>query len=94
MMPIAFLIPGPLREFTEGRARVEIGTAPATVGEALADLWRAHPGVRDRVVTETGEVRAHVNLFVGAESIRETGGLGTPLTEGAEISILPAISGG
>jgi len=93
-MAVAFLIPGPLREFTEGRARVEVGTAPANVGEALADLWRAHPGVRDRVMTETGEVRTHVNLFVGAESIRRTGGLATPVPEGAEISIIPAISGG
>src|SRR5262249_25486117 len=64
------------------------------VGDALAALWALHPGVRDRVVTEQGEVRPHVNVFVGVESIRFTGGLETPLRDGAEISIVPAVSGG
>jgi molybdopterin converting factor small subunit len=93
-MAVVFFIPGPLRGFTGGQARVEIGAAPATVGEALEQLWKLHPGVRDRLVTETGEVRTHVNLFVGVESVRSTGGLATPIPEGAEISIIPAISGG
>ena len=53
-----------------------------------------YPGVRDRVVTEQGQVRPHVNLFVGAESIRFTGGLATPLADGAVMSIVPAVSGG
>jgi molybdopterin synthase sulfur carrier subunit len=64
------------------------------VGEALEALWALHPGVRDRVVNEQGEVRQHVNVFVGAESIRFTGGFSTPLTEDGEISIVPAVSGG
>ncbi len=46
------------------------------------------------VLTEQGELRPHVNVFVGAESIRVTGGLATPLGEKAEIWILPAVSGG
>jgi len=46
------------------------------------------------VVTEQGEVRPHVNVFVGSESCRWTGGLATPVADGAEIAILPAISGG
>lgn len=57
-------------------------------------LGARHPGVRDRVLTEQGEVRPHVNVFVGDESIRYTGGLATPLGEGAEVSIVPAVSGG
>jgi molybdopterin synthase sulfur carrier subunit len=64
------------------------------VGEALVALWTLHPGIRDRVVNEQGEVRVHVNLFVGTESIRHTGGLETAVPEGGEISIVPAISGG
>jgi molybdopterin converting factor small subunit len=87
-------IPGYLREFTGGRVRVVLETRPADVGEALAALWALHPGVRDRVVTEQGVVRPHVNVFVGSESIRFTGGLATPLGDGAEISIVPAVSGG
>jgi hypothetical protein len=50
--------------------------------------------VQPRVVTEAGEVRPHVNVFVGSESIRYSGGLATPVPDGAEIVILPAVSGG
>jgi len=93
-MAVAFLIPGYLRPFTQGQGRIEIESRPANVGEALAVLWSLHPGVRDRVVTEQGEIRQHVNVFVGHESIRFTGGLATPLGDGAEITIVPAVSGG
>jgi molybdopterin converting factor small subunit len=91
---VVFLIPGYVREFTGGRSRVPLEATPGTVGEALAALWAIHPGVRDRVVTEQGEVRPHVNVFVGTESIRFTGGLATPVGRDAEISIVPAVSGG
>jgi molybdopterin converting factor small subunit len=91
---IAFYIPGYLRPFTDGASRLDVEGSPGTVGDALAVLWRLHPGVRDRVVTEQGEVRQHVNVFVGAESIRFTGGLATPLPARCEISIIPAVSGG
>jgi PPOX class probable F420-dependent enzyme len=50
--------------------------------------------MRDRVVTEQGQVREHINIFVGKENIRYTGGLATPVPPGAEISIVPAVSGG
>jgi molybdopterin converting factor small subunit len=50
--------------------------------------------VRDRVLDEQGRVRPHVNVFVGAESIRETGGLETPLGAGSELHIIAAVSGG
>ena len=95
-MRVVFLIPTPLRPFADGRSRIEVEVAkdPLTLGDALEALWRAAPGVRDRVVTEQGEVRQHVNVFVGTESSRWTGGLGTPVADGAEIAIFPAISGG
>ncbi len=93
-MPVTVLIPAPLLPFAGGRRRVMLDPPAATVGAALEALWVACPGVRDRVLTEQGDVRAHVNVFVGAESIRFTGGLATPLHDGAEISILPAVSGG
>ena len=73
---------------------MRVGASPASVGEALAALWSMHPGVRDRVVTEQGDVRPHVNVFVGSESIRYTGGLATPVRDGDEVSIIPAVSGG
>lgn len=53
-----------------------------------------HPAIRDRVLTERWEIREHVNVFVGKSEARTTGGLTTPLADGTEISIIPAISGG
>jgi len=93
-MAVVFHIPGYLRAFTAGAARVELEASPTHVGEALVALWTFHPGVRDRVVTEPGEVRPHINIFVGDENIRFAQGLMTPVPPGAEISIVPAVSGG
>jgi molybdopterin synthase sulfur carrier subunit len=93
-MPFRFVIPGPLREFADDRSEVKVSGDAAFVSEALELLWSRHPGVRDRVVTELGEVRRHINIFVDGESIRYSGGLRTPVREGAEIVILPALSGG
>jgi PPOX class probable F420-dependent enzyme len=91
---ITFHIPGPLRSFSEGRSEVELKASAGTVSEALQALWAACPGMRDRVVTEQGQLREHINIFVGKENIRYTGGLATPVSAGSEISIVPAISGG
>jgi MoaD family protein len=93
-LSVAVAVAGSLREHTGGASEVRLEGAPRTVGEALAALFAAHPGLRDRVVGETGQVRRHVNVFVGTESIRHTGGLETPLPDGVEITILPAVSGG
>ena len=93
-MAITFLIPGPLRSFAAGRSAVVINESPATLAGALQILWRNYPGIRDRVATEQGHIREHINVFVGKEDIRYTGGLQTPIADGAEISIIPAISGG
>jgi molybdopterin converting factor small subunit len=93
-MAVGFRIPLPLREHAGHRARLALATRPRTVGEALEALWKIHPDLRDRIVTETGEVRTHVNLFVGSRNIRWSGGLATPVPADAEIWILPAVSGG
>jgi molybdopterin converting factor small subunit len=93
-MPVLFLIPGPLQPFAAGRRQIRLESSPSTVAEALAQLAALHPGVRDRVVTEQGQVRPHINVFVGEENIRDARGLSTLVPEGAEIAILPAVSGG
>jgi sulfur-carrier protein len=93
-MAITFHIPAALRQFTANHSTVEIERAPATVGEALSALWTLYPGVRDRITNEQGQVREHINLFVGNENIGYTGGLATHVAEGTEISIVPAVSGG
>ena len=93
-MPVRVRIPAPLRELTQGRLWIELHTPPGTVEDVLEALGREYPAVRDRVLTETGETRPHVQIFVGDESIRFTGGLATAVPDGAEISIIPAVSGG
>ena len=93
-MPVRVRLPAALREYAQGRDVVVLPGAPGTVDEALAALGVQFPVVRDRVLTETGEVRPHVQVFVGLESIRWTGGLATALPDEAEIHIVPAVSGG
>jgi adenylyltransferase/sulfurtransferase len=93
-MVVIFLIPGPLRLYTAGASTVQLDVSAATVEEALGALWERFPGVRDRVVTEQGEVREYVNIFVGNENIRDSGGLATPVRDGCEIMIVPSVAGG
>ena len=91
---ITFQIAGYLTEFTGGRAEIRLDGAPANVGEALNQLWKTHVGLRDRVLTEQGEVRPHVNVFVNSEVVRRDRVLQTGIEGDAEICIMPAVSGG
>ena len=91
---ITFQIAGYLTEFASGEAEIKIDSASATVGDALNQLWQRHAGLRDRVLNEQGEVRQHVNIFVNNTVLRRDEVLTAPLTENAEICIMPAVSGG
>jgi molybdopterin synthase sulfur carrier subunit len=91
---ITINITGFLTDFTAGRNKITLGTSPKTVGEALAALWQIHPGLRDRVLTEQGRVRLHVNVFLEDENIRRRELLETQLREDSEITILPSVTGG
>ena len=93
-MAFLFLIPGPLRELAGDRGEIRVDGTARSVNEALSLLWASCPAVRDRVLTERRQVRPHVNIFVDGESIRDARGLETPVRDGAEICILPAVSGG
>ncbi|OGB93479.1 MAG: hypothetical protein A3H39_01450 [candidate division NC10 bacterium RIFCSPLOWO2_02_FULL_66_22] len=93
---VVFLIPSPLRPLAGGRSRldVEVAKSPLRLGEALDAMWARYPALCDRVLPELGDHRPHVNVFVGPESCRWSGGLATPVPDGAEVAILPAVSGG
>ena len=93
-MKVTFHIPGALRDFTAGMSSVAVDVSAGTLGDALSALWVLHPGVRDRVFTEQQQLRQHINIFVGKENVRYTGGLATPVSDGCEVSIVPAVSGG
>jgi molybdopterin synthase sulfur carrier subunit len=87
-------LPGALRPYAAGRRLLDLALPGATVGELLRTLQGSYPGVHQRVVDELGSLRPHVNVFVNGESIRYLEGLATPLDEGDEVWLLPAISGG
>src|SRR5947208_2174358 len=94
LMSCVFMIPGPLRQYSGNRSEIRVNGAARSISDALSLLFEDAPAVRDRVVTELGQVRPHINIFVDGESIRDSGGLGSPVRDGAEIFILPALSGG
>lgn len=85
-------IPTPLRRLTNGERLVEVEAAD--LAQAIEELDRRYPGIRARILDERGEVLRFVNIFVNEQDIRFLGGLRTPLAEGAEVSIVPAMAGG
>lgn len=93
-MSITFHIPGYLAAFADGQRSVKLESPAATAGAALDGLWRLYPALRDRILDEQGQVRQHINVFVDNESIRFAQGLTTPVPDGSEILIVPAVSGG
>ena len=89
-----FQIAGYLTAFAGGRAEIKLEGAPVNVGEALNELWKQHAGLRDRVLTEQGDVRPHVNIFVNSQVVRRDQVLQIPISGDTEICIMPAVSGG
>jgi len=85
-------IPTPLRPLTKGQGEVE--TKADSVVEMIEVLNSTHPGIKDRLCDETGELRRFVNIYVNEEDIRFLKGKDTALKDGDEVSIVPAIAGG
>jgi molybdopterin converting factor small subunit len=85
---------GHLKEFSNGQTEIGVGGNHKTVGDILATLWREHLSLRDRVLTEQGEIRPHVNIYYHGNDIRSQHGLQTQIVPGSELYIFNAISGG
>lgn len=85
-------IPTPLRKLTNNEEIVQVNAG--TIGEAIAELQSRYPGIRERLVDDKGDVRRFVNVYVNEEDIRFLKNQQTPLQDGDEISIIPAIAGG
>ena len=85
-------IPTPLRPLTKGQGEVE--ATGANIADMINRLDATHPGVKDRLCDEKGELRRFVNVYVNEEDIRFLKGKDTPLNDGDEVSIVPAIAGG
>ncbi len=91
-MSVSVRIPTQLRNLTGSQA--EVSLEGATVGEVLKALDAAHPGLRERLFDDSGELRRFVNVFVADEDVRFLEGLDTPVEAGQTISIVPAVAGG
>jgi molybdopterin synthase sulfur carrier subunit len=85
-------IPTPLRKFTGGNE--EVAVTGSTVGALVADMEKNFPGIGDRICEPDGKVRRFVNIYVNGDDIRFLSNLDTPVKEGDEVSIVPAIAGG
>lgn len=91
-MSVVVRIPTPLRRLTDGADEVRVEAE--SVGELIDKLEEAHPGMKERLCDEKGEIRRFVNIYVNDEDVRFLKGKATPLKDGDEVSIVPAIAGG
>jgi molybdopterin synthase sulfur carrier subunit len=89
---VQVLIPTPLRKYTDGSAK--ISGAGGTVAAVLDSIDQQHPGLKDRICEDDGEIRRFVNVFVNGENVRDLDGLSTSVKAGDEIGIIPAMAGG
>ena len=91
-MAVTVKLPTQLRAAAGGAAETE--GAGATVGEVLESVYAAHGELRERIAGEDGELRRFVNVYLKGEDIRFLDGLRTPVADGDEVTILPAVAGG
>ena len=91
-MPAKVRIPTPLRKLTHNEELVEVKAG--TITSAFAELESRFPGIQERLLDEAGAVRRFVNVYVNEEDIRFLSNQSTPIKDGDEISIIPAIAGG
>ena len=91
-MPVHVRIPTPLRSLTKGNAEVQ--AKGHTVEGLVEDLERQFPGLKDRLMDESGELRRFINIYVNEEDIRFMDGKKTALKNSDVVSIVPAIAGG
>ena len=90
-MAIEVRIPTILRTYTDGAKAVDANGE--TLAELFADLDTRHAGIQARIV-DGGELRRFVNVYLKGEDIRFLDGLATPVADGDEVTILPAVAGG
>lgn len=91
-MALNVRVPQVLRNLTAGASTVP--SAGATLSDCVGDLEASYPGMRERLLDETGEIRRFVNIFVNGDDVRFLAGLQTALKDGDEVSIVPAVAGG
>ncbi|MDA8288495.1 MAG: MoaD/ThiS family protein [Actinomycetota bacterium] len=91
-MSVIVRIPAQLRSLTGGAG--EVAVEGATVAEVFEGLEQAHPGMRERLLDEDGNLRRFVNVFLADEDVRFLKGIDTPVSDGQTLSVVPAVAGG
>lgn len=91
-MAVKVLVPTPLQKFTNNQAMLECGGN--SIAELLDSLEQSCPGIKERLCDESGQPRRFLNFYVNSEDIRFLDGTSTPLKDGDEVSIVPAVAGG
>ncbi len=91
-MPIKVRVPTPLRRFTGGVD--EVVADGDSIKHVIEDLDRRHPGIRERLLDDSGELRRFVNVYLNGDDIRFLNQLNSKVKDGDDISIVPAIAGG
>ena len=91
-MAVTSRIPTPLRKFTEGKSEVDV--EGGTIREVFDDVENRHGGLQEKIFDDAGEIRRFINVFVNGEDVRHSQGLDTPVKDGDEVSVVPAIAGG
>ncbi len=91
-MTVTVRIPAPLRRLTDNQTTVT--AEGANIADLIENLDSQHPGLTERICDENGNLRRFINIYVNDEDIRFLQGMDTALSDGDEVSILPAIAGG
>lgn len=90
-MAVKVQIPAPMRQHTEGKTMVEL--SGGSVQAVLDDLGAKYPGITGRLFDQ-GQLRRFVNIYLNDEDIRYLDNLATPVKDGDEMAIIPAVAGG
>ncbi|HHT9118039.1 MAG TPA: MoaD/ThiS family protein [Candidatus Hypogeohydataceae bacterium YC38] len=91
-MPITVRIPTPLRSLTGNKEEIE--AAGKSIKEIINNMESRYPGIKNRLCDEKGQLRRFINFYLNDEDIRFLQNQDTPVKEGDQISIVPAIAGG
>ena len=92
-MAVTIHLSGYLKPLSGGEIKVVLDNDFATVGDVLDSLWLRHLALRDRILNEQGDIRQHVNIYLGSDDVKRLNGLKTVVKTG-EIHIFNAVSGG
>ena len=91
-MAVTVRLPGVLSDAAGGQTRLQ--ASGATLADVIGDIERRHPGFRSRVLDDAGTLRSYVNVYIGDEDARSSGGANAPVPDGSEVMVIPAMAGG